>query len=98
MISNNNYDFDLIISSEELRKNREETLRLNKTKKDKKKLNLLIKLSVLFFSFLFMFLIQVNQNDMQNHIEKVSSECASQGYGITVKYTKYGDKYYACKK
>lgn len=36
--------------------------------------------------------------EMEEHIEKVSSECASQGYGITAKYTNEGDKYYVCKK
>lgn len=37
-------------------------------------------------------------NDIEEHIEKVSKECASQGYGITAKYTKEGDKYYVCDK
>ena len=37
--------------------------------------------------------------EMEEHIERVSKECASQGgYGITAKYTKEGDKYYVCKK
>jgi hypothetical protein len=36
--------------------------------------------------------------EMEEHIERVSKECASQGYGITVKYTNEGDKYYVCKK
>lgn len=36
--------------------------------------------------------------EMEKHIERVSKECASQGYGITVKYTNEGDKYYVCKK
>lgn len=36
--------------------------------------------------------------EMEEHIERVSKECASQGYGITAKYTNEGDKYYVCKK
>jgi len=35
---------------------------------------------------------------MEQHIEKVSQECAEQGYGIKAKYTKEGDKYYVCNK
>jgi uncharacterized protein YpmS len=29
-------------------------------------------------------------------LEKRSRECASEGYGIKVSYTKEGDKYYVC--
>lgn len=35
-------------------------------------------------------------NDMENHIKKVSYECAQQGYGIEAYYTKEGDKFYRC--
>lgn len=35
-------------------------------------------------------------NHMENHIETVSQECAKQGYGIKVYYTKSGDKFYTC--
>lgn len=34
--------------------------------------------------------------EMEEHIEKVSKECASQGYGIKASYTKDGDKFYKC--
>ena len=37
-------------------------------------------------------------NDMEEHIERVSKECASQGYGIKATYTKEGDKFYICDK
>ena len=47
---------------------------------------------------LIIFLSTTLSNDMKKHIEKVSKECASQGYGITAKYTKEGDKYYVCDK
>jgi hypothetical protein len=43
-------------------------------------------------------LSNIIDNDMEKHIEKVSQECASQGYGIKAKYTKEGDKYYVCNK
>lgn len=47
---------------------------------------------------LIIILSTILSNDMEEHIEKVSKECASQGYGITAKYTKEGDKYYVCDK
>lgn len=37
-------------------------------------------------------------NDMEEHIERVSKECASQGYGIKATYTKERDKFYICDK
>lgn len=48
--------------------------------------------------FMIIILSNILSNDMEKHIEKVSKECASQGYGITAKYTKEGDKYYVCDK
>ena len=36
--------------------------------------------------------------DMEENIEKVSKECASQGYGIKAYYTNQGDKFYKCDK
>lgn len=38
------------------------------------------------------------EKDMEEHIEKVSKECESQGYGIKATYTKEGDKFYICDK
>ena len=35
---------------------------------------------------------------LSNIIEKVSKECASQGYGIKAYYTNQGDKFYKCDK
>ena len=35
---------------------------------------------------------------MDNHIEKISQECAEQGYGIIATYGNDGEKYYVCKK
>lgn len=35
---------------------------------------------------------------MEKHIEKVSKECAEQGYGIKATYTNTGDKFYVCDK
>lgn len=55
---------------------------------------------ILVISGIIMIIILSNilANDMEEHIERVSKECASQGYGITAKYTKEGDKYYVCDK
>lgn len=41
-------------------------------------------------------LSNILEKDMEEHIEKVSKECASQGYGIKATYTKDGDKFYKC--
>ncbi len=43
-------------------------------------------------------LSNILENDMETHIEKVSKECASQGYGIKAYYTNQGDKFYKCDK
>lgn len=43
-------------------------------------------------------LSNILEKDMEEHIEKVSKECASQGYGIKATYTKEGDKFYICDK
>lgn len=98
----NNYDFDLIISSEDLKRNREKSLNLNKISSKNKRKKSIKKISmgllVAIVVFVFIALINAINNDMEKHIEKVSSECAMQGYGITAKYTKEGDKYYVCKK
>lgn len=36
--------------------------------------------------------------DMEDHIERVSRECAEKGYGIKATYTKEGDKFYVCNE
>lgn len=98
----NNYDFDLIISSEDFKKNREKCLNLNKknikNKKAKQLKQIGLGVLILIIIIIFVALINVLNNDMEEHIERVSNECAMQGYGITAKYTKEGDKYYVCKK
>lgn len=43
-------------------------------------------------------LSNILEKDMEEHIERVSKECASQGYGIKATYTKEGDKFYICDK
>jgi hypothetical protein len=52
----------------------------------------------LILLFIFLGLMNILENDMEKHIERVSQECALQGYGIKAKYTKEGDKYYVCNK
>ena len=46
---------------------------------------------------IFISIVNHFDKEMEEHIEKVSIECASQGYGITVKYAE-GEKDYVCKK
>lgn len=41
-------------------------------------------------------LSNILSKNMEEHIEKVSKECASQGFGIKASYTKEGDKFYKC--
>ena len=53
---------------------------------------------VIILLFLIIILNNILNNDMEKHIEKVSKECALQGYGIKATYTKEGDKYYVCNK
>lgn len=43
-------------------------------------------------------LSNILEHDMEEHIERVSKECASQGYGIKAYYTNQGDKFYKCDK
>lgn len=43
-------------------------------------------------------LLKLLDNNEEEHIESMSQECASQGYGIKANYTKSGDKYYVCNK
>ncbi len=43
-------------------------------------------------------LSNILSKNMEEHIEKVSKECASQGFGIKASYTKEGDKFYICNK
>lgn len=43
-------------------------------------------------------LSNILEKDMEEHIEKVSKECASQGYGIKAYYTNQCDKFYKCDK
>ncbi len=45
---------------------------------------------------IFIILSNILSNDMEEHIEKVSKECASKGYGIKSYYTNQGDKFYKC--
>lgn len=58
----------------------------------------IVGIGIVLAILLIIFLSTTLSNDMEKHIEKVSKECASQGYGITAKYTKEGDKYYVCDK
>lgn len=56
----------------------------------------LIGIIVLCSILLVIIFMNILANDMEEHIEKVSKECASQGYGIKVYYTNSGDKFYKC--
>ena len=58
----------------------------------------LIGVIVVGLILLVIILMNIMSNDMESHIEKVSKECASQGYGIKAYYTNQGDKFYKCNK
>ena len=58
----------------------------------------IVGIGIVLAILLIIFLSTTLSNNMEEHIERVSKECASQGYGITAKYTKEGDKYYVCNK
>lgn len=60
--------------------------------------NNIIGVGIVVAILLIIILSNILSNDMERHIEKVSQECALQGYGIKAKYTKVGDKYYVCNK
>lgn len=47
---------------------------------------------------LLIILCNIMARDEEKHIERVSQECAEQGFGIKAQYTKEGDKYYVCNK
>lgn len=51
-----------------------------------------------FITILSTLLIIINYLSYEDNknLEKKSAECASEGYGIKVSYTKEGDKYYVC--
>ena len=58
----------------------------------------LIGVIVVGLILLVIILMNIMSNDMESHSEKVSKECASQGYGIKAYYTNQGDKFYKCDK
>ena len=58
----------------------------------------LIGVIVVGLILLVIILMNIMSNDMESHIEKVSKECASQGYGIKAYYTNQGDKFSKCDK
>ena len=64
--------------------------------KDLKKLISKNFILIILSSFMIIALC-ILSNDTEKSIEKVSKECAEQGYGIASKYTKSGDIYYICK-
>ena len=56
-------------------------------------------LIVILFSLLsIVVLLNISNAQYIDHIERVSKECASEGYGIKLQYTSSGDEYYVCNK
>ena len=55
-------------------------------------------LAILLITFIMLGLIRLINNDMERHIEKVSKECAEQGYGIIAIHGNDGEKHYVCNK
>lgn len=49
-----------------------------------------ITLFIIVIILIILGLNKILSDDMERHIESVSKECASEGYGIKAKYTKEG--------
>lgn len=64
----------------------------------KRRLRPWVKYTLLIILTIFVLagLNKILSNDVERHIEKVSQECAKQGYGIKAYYTNSGDKFYRC--
>ena len=87
-----------IVSAEELKRNRDNAIQRDKINKKNTQLRIfLLKILGIIMIILFLALI-VNYLILEDNksLEKKSRECASEGYGIKVTYTKEGDKYYIC--
>ena len=58
----------------------------------------LVGLDIVVVILLFAAIGNSINKETEKTFERVSKECASQGYGVIVKHTKEGDKYYVCEK
>lgn len=91
-------DDEWIVSEEELRRNRNKAIERDKIiKKNTQPREFLLKILGIIMIVLFL-VIMGNYFKLEDKksLEKRSIECATEGYGIKVAYTKEGDKYYVC--
>lgn len=85
-----------IVSPEELRKNREKALLRDHKKNTQPKIFFIKILGIIAIIIFFVIIGNYLSYEDNKNLEKRSAECASEGYGIKVSYTKEGDKYYVC--
>lgn len=83
-------------------KEKEQAKKIEQKKKQLEEENLKTKIIIglsigAVFLLILMLSEYIRQSDEQ-HIEKVSQQCAEKGYGIKARYTKEGDKSYTCNK
>lgn len=88
--------------SEILKENQERHRELDRKRRlqrqQEQKEKRIITIGLLVLGLLFIFLMSSLQNQEEQHIQKVSSECAKKGLGIEPSYTKEGDKFYVCQE
>ena len=91
-----NNEEEWIVSPEELRKNREKALLRDNKKNTQPKISFIKILGIIAIIIFFVIIGNYLVSEDNKSLEKKSKECASEGYGIKVSYTKEGDKYYVC--
>lgn len=87
--------------SEILKENQEKTRQRDRDRReqlriDKRNKNIFTGVVILLVLALVV-LGNVIKAQEEQHIQRVSEQCAEQGKGITPTYTKEGDKFYVCK-
>lgn len=91
-----NNEEEWIVSPEELRKNREKALLRDNKKNTQPKISFIKILGIIMIALFLVIMGNYFKLEDNKSLEKRSRECASEGYGIKVSYTKEGDKYYVC--
>ena len=91
-------DYEWIVSEEELKRNRDKAIQRDKIaiKNTQPRIFLLKILGIVLLILFFIIIGNYLVSDDNNSLEKKSKECALEGFGIKVAYTKEGDKYYVC--
>lgn len=91
-----NNEEEWIVNPEELRKNREKALLRDNKKNTQPRISFIKTLGIIAIIIFFVIIGNYLATEDNKNLEKRSAECASEGYGIKVSYTKEGDKYYVC--